>query len=115
MCYQILLLLTDGTIHDMPQTKQILVKLSQLPASVIIIGVGNADFDAMEELDGDGGLLRDDYGNACTRDIVQFVEYREAMKRGDLAEQVLKEVPDQVCAYMESVGFKPIAQQQVYQ
>ena len=115
MCYQILLLLTDGTIHDMPQTKQILVKLSQLPASVIIIGVGNADFDAMEELDGDGGLLRDDYGNACKRDIVQFVEYREAMKRGDLAEQVLKEVPDQVCAYMESVGFKPIAQQQVYQ
>ena len=93
-CYQILLLLTDGTIHDMPQTKQILCKLSHLPASVIIVGVGDADFDAMEELDGDGGLLRDDYGNACVRDIVQFVEFREAMKRGDLAEQVLKEVPE---------------------
>ena len=39
--------------------------LSQLPVSVIIVGVGDAEFDAMEELDGDGGLLRDDYGRAC--------------------------------------------------
>ena len=97
----------------MPQTKQILVKLSQLPASVIIIGVGNADFDAMEELDGDGGLLRDDYGNVCKRDIVQFVEYREAMKRGDLAEQVLKEVPEQFVSYMERSGIRPEIVEQV--
>jgi len=70
MCYQILLILTDGVIHDMPQTKWQLVRLSQLPVSVIIIGVGDAEFDAMEELDGDGGLLRDDNGNVCQRDIV---------------------------------------------
>ena len=42
-----------------------LVKLSELPASVIIIGVGDADFSAMEELDGDGGILRDLSGKAC--------------------------------------------------
>ena len=65
MCYQILLLLTDGTIHDMPKTKQLLVKLSELPASVIIIGVGEADFSAMEELDGDGGVLMDSSGRKC--------------------------------------------------
>ena len=59
----------------MPQTKSLICKLSETPASVIIIGVGDADFDAMEELDGDGGLLRDDYGNVCKRDIVQFVEF----------------------------------------
>ena len=54
--------MTDGTIHDMPQTKEIIVQISALPASVIIIGVGDADFDAMEELDGDGGLLKDNMG-----------------------------------------------------
>ena len=52
---------------------------------MIIIGVGDADFSAMEVLDGDGDILRDMKGKACERDIVQFVEFKEAMKRGDLA------------------------------
>ena len=60
--YNILLLLTDGVIHDMPKTKEIVVKLSYEACSIIIIGVGDAEFEAMEELDGDGGLLRDDMG-----------------------------------------------------
>ena len=45
---------------------------------------------------------------------MQFVEFNDAMKRGDLAEQVLKEVPEQVCSYMERVGFKPTAITQDY-
>lgn len=114
MVYQILLLLTDGTIHDMPQTKTLIVELSSMPCSVIIVGVGNADFGAMEELDGDGGVLRDDRGYAVQRDIVQFVEYNECMKKGDLAEQVLKEVPDQVCSYMEKQNFQAKAVVQDY-
>jgi len=60
--YQILLLLTDGTIHDMPQTIDLIFNLSELPCSIIIVGVGNADFSAMEELDGDGGRLRNSRG-----------------------------------------------------
>ena len=83
-----------------------------MPCSIIIIGVGSADFSAMEELDGDGGLLRDSSGRTARRDTVQFVEFRKAMKRGDLAEQVLKEVPTQLVNHMENVGFSlaPIAQ-----
>mmetsp|Transcript_29191 Transcript_29191/g.38860 ORF Transcript_29191/g.38860 Transcript_29191/m.38860 type:complete len:85 (-) Transcript_29191:8-262(-) len=63
--YQILLILTDGTIHDMPRTKQLVVQLSYLPCSIIIVGIGNADFSAMEQLDGDDGILRDDMGSRC--------------------------------------------------
>ena len=59
----------------------------------------------MEELDGDGGLLRDSSGRTARRDTVQFVEFRKAMKRGDLAEQVLKEVPTQLVNHMENIGF----------
>ena len=40
----------------------------------------------MEELDGDDGVLRNQKGIAVSRDIVQFVEFRQAMQRGDLAE-----------------------------
>ena len=81
-----MLLLTDGTIHDMPKTKDLIVKLSELPCSIIIIGVGDAEFDAMEELDGDDGVLRNTNGIAVSRDIVQFVEFKQAMLKGDLAE-----------------------------
>ena len=49
----------------MNETKRHVVTLSRLPASIIIVGVGNANFDSMEELDGDDKLLCDDQGNEC--------------------------------------------------
>ena len=102
--YQILILLTGGEINDMPQTKDELVKLSAYPCSVIIIGVGAANFSSMTELDGDDGLLCDSRDTPAERDIVQFVEFKEAMKWGNLEELVLKEIPDQVCEYMYKKG-----------
>ena len=62
MTYNILLLLTDGTIHDMDRTTDLVCELAELPCSIIIVGVGNADFSAMEELDGDDGPLRNSRG-----------------------------------------------------
>jgi hypothetical protein len=61
--YHIGLILTDGTIHDMSATKHLMVELSKLPCSVVIIGVGSADFEDMYELDGDKSKLVDDDGN----------------------------------------------------
>ena len=72
-----LLILTDGVITDMPETLSSLVRASRLPMSVIIVGVGGADFAAMELLDGDDGVLRSGSGEAALRDIVQFVPFRE--------------------------------------
>lgn len=60
----------------------------------------------MEELDCDGKLLTDNRGSVAARDIVQFVRFNEAVRRGDLAEQVLREVPEQVCQQMENTGFQ---------
>ena len=80
--------------------------MSELPCSVIIVGVGNEQFLGMQELDGDGGRLQSN-GRAAVRDIVQFVALSDAMRKGDLAQQVLKEVPEQFCSYMERVGIKP--------
>lgn len=42
--YQVLLILTDGIINDMQQAVDAIVEASALPVSVIIIGVGTADF-----------------------------------------------------------------------
>ena len=111
--YNILLLLTDGIINDMPETKRLIVELSELPCSIIIVGVGNADFSQMEELDGDDGVLRDGYGKAVARDIVQFVGFNKSVQRGNLAEEVLKEIPTQLCGHMEKINFVPQAVVQV--
>ena len=55
--YYVLLILTDGVIHDMQPTISSLVSSSHLPLSIIIIGVGKEDFTQMEVLDGDNGLV----------------------------------------------------------
>ena len=47
------MIITDGCITDFNETVEQIVKASDLPMSIIIVGVGNADFDLMEDLDGD--------------------------------------------------------------
>ena len=75
--YFVLLIITDGVITDMDDTRQAIVNASRLPMSIIIVGVGGADFSAMEFLDGDDGILRSATGEAAMRDIVQFVPFRQ--------------------------------------
>jgi copine 5/8/9 len=90
-----MLIITDGEICDMPLTKHAIVDCCDLPMSIIIIGVGNANFSSMIELDGDDGLT--DYaGRKATRDLVQFVSMKECSNyyQNTLAENVLKELPN---------------------
>ena len=68
----------------MPATKELIVSMSELPCSVIIVGVGNERFLGMQELDGDGGRLQSN-GRFAKRDIVQFVALSDALRNGDLA------------------------------
>ena len=102
--YQTLLILTDGEIHDMDRTIDLIIQAAQLPLSIIIVGVGNADFDNMNRLDGDNGLYNSS-GVRCQRDIVQFVPFREVQLNGDiLARELLAELPGQVVQYMIMIG-----------
>ncbi|RXN32321.1 copine-4-like protein [Labeo rohita] len=109
MQYFILLILTDGVITDMADTREAIVHASHLPMSVIIVGVGNADFTDMEMLDGDDGILRSPKGEPVLRDIVQFVPFRNFKHASPaaLAKSVLAEVPNQVVDYYNSKGIKP--------
>ena len=105
--YQTLLILTDGAIHDMDKTIDLIIQASQLPLSVIIVGVGNADFGNMNKLDGDEGLHGTN-GMKCPRDLVQFVPFREMNLNPDiLARQLLAELPGQVVQYMSMIGKAP--------
>lgn len=54
----------------MEVVKARIVDASKLGTSVIIVGVGEADFSLMDELDCDGKLLTDNKGRKASRDIV---------------------------------------------
>jgi hypothetical protein len=43
----VLLILTDGEIHDMDAVKQLIVSNSGLPCSIVIMGVGSEKFEMM--------------------------------------------------------------------
>ncbi|XP_059523953.1 copine-2 isoform X1 [Myotis daubentonii] len=107
--YFILLIITDGVISDMEETRHAVVQASKLPMSIIIVGVGNADFAAMEFLDGDSRRLRSHTGEEAARDIVQFVPFREFRNaaKETLAKAVLAELPQQVVQYFKHKNLPP--------
>uniref|UniRef100_A0A4W6G3Z3 Copine III n=1 Tax=Lates calcarifer TaxID=8187 RepID=A0A4W6G3Z3_LATCA len=107
--YFVLLIITDGVITDMDETRQAIVNASRLPMSIIIVGVGGADFSAMEFLDGDDGILRSATGEAAMRDIVQFVPFRQFQNSPPeaLAQCVLAEVPGQVMGFFNTMSLRP--------
>ena len=84
----------------MESTVDLLVANSNLPLSIIIVGVGNAEFSNMVRLDGDNGLYSSK-GKKADRDIVQFVPFREVGMNPDLlAQELLADLPSQVTQYM---------------
>merc|ERR1712226_52483 len=110
--YFVLLIITDGIITDLEETKRSIISASKLPLSIIIVGVGDEDFSAMDALDSDDKLLR--CGSlVAQRDIVQFVELRKFLTGGgswskeSLARAVLAEIPGQLQGWMKSNSFKP--------
>eukprot|EP00177_Eucheuma_denticulatum_P001144 GFKZ01002065.1.p1 GENE.GFKZ01002065.1~~GFKZ01002065.1.p1 ORF type:complete len:647 (-),score=81.99 GFKZ01002065.1:1458-3398(-) len=101
--YTVLLVLTDGVISDYDATVAELIKLSALPLSIVVIGLGTDDFSKMQELDSSNGVLRRG-AEFALREFVQFVPFQEF--RGDLsslAEKVLGGIPDQVISYIQKV------------
>ncbi|KAJ3423666.1 copine [Anaeramoeba flamelloides] len=106
--YFVLLFITDGEITDMEETRKVIVNASDLPISIVIVGVGPADFTKMEILDGDDIRLSYE-GKKASRDIVQFVPFRDFKNQGHevLARETLEEIPDQLLSYFKSKGIKP--------
>ena len=89
------MIITDGVINDLQKSIDQIVYGSELPLSIIIVGVGDADFSAMDELDADEKpLYSHRYKKQMAADIVQFVPFRDfANNPMQLAKETLEEVP----------------------
>ena len=86
---------------DMQITIDQIVAASKLPLSIVIVGIGNADFENMDVLDADDEPL---YSNESrcymSRDIVQFVPFNEYQHDPtQLAREVLREIPYQMVEF----------------
>lgn len=110
------------------------MEASRLPLSIIIVGVGSANFQQMDILDGDTVRLSAN-GVYAERDIVQFVPYRDSrswmaticpeiagkwsssydgtsrLAKVKLAKEVLAEIPDQLTSFMKSRSILPMKRQ----
>jgi len=106
--YYILLLITDGVINDIDQTLRTLVDLASMPVSIVIVGVGNADFSAMNVLDGDEQRISDGVRYA-ERDCVQFVPFNKFknLPYSMLANETLAELPQQVVEFYSKRNIAP--------
>lgn len=109
--FHILLILTDGDIHDIEETIAEISIMSKknLPISIVIVGVGNEDFSNMVRLDGDDVAVAEG-----VKDIVQFVKYTDVVRRsdpalvqGNLAAMVLEEVPSIMVNCFMQKGMMP--------
>ena len=101
--YHLLVIITDGTIHDLDEMKRQLIKNETSPISVCIVGVGDENFSKMYQLDCRTKPLEDKNGNKSNRDICQFVRYKDFRDRPDkLTETMLMIIPSQVEAYFRA-------------
>jgi hypothetical protein len=99
-CYTILLIVTDGAVSDVQATAACLDEVSDAPLSIVIVGVGNANFSSMQFLD--------DASGPGKRDIAQFVEFNKYKHSASaLTTQTLDEIPDQLTSYFRKKGIAP--------
>ena len=99
LAYTILLIVTDGAVSDVNETAACLRRISSYPLSVVIVGVGNADFSAMQFLDD---------SPKGHRDVAQFVAFNQHSHSSvDLTSATLKEIPDQLVECFQSKGYPP--------
>lgn len=100
--YHILLMLTDGDIHDYQETVDLIVAASTMPISILIIGIGYEHFLQQKALDGDKYALVDSHGKKAARDIVQFLPFRNYKQDLNLlSREALMEIPTQLMTYMK--------------
>ncbi|RZC93698.1 hypothetical protein C5167_016327 [Papaver somniferum] len=75
--YSVLVIITAGVPADIQDSIDAVVGASDCPLSIVIVGLGGADFENMKLLDANNrsGPLRSGTGNKAERGIVQFIPW----------------------------------------
>ena len=100
--YSLFFILTDGDVRDIDEVKLLLHHISTLPISVVVIGIGEDDFENLMEFDAKRKELKLVNGEVIKRDIFRFFKFDESK----IAE-VFKGIPSQVEEYCNTLKIEP--------
>lgn len=90
--YCVLLIITDGMVDDVDETQRKLQVYREMPLSVVIIGVGRADFRRMN------ALCNQPSGTPTT-----FVAFRQHQHDpSSMAKAALENLPHDIVKYMSA-------------
>lgn len=96
--YTVLLILSDGAVSDVQATARCIDAIGTAPLSIVIVGIGSADFSGMQFLDDNSGDI----------DIAQFVEFnKHKSDPNSLSSATLDEIPNQLEKYFVRHNIMP--------
>ncbi|XP_048551338.1 protein BONZAI 3-like, partial [Triticum urartu] len=99
--YSVLLIITAGEFTDKQETVDSIVRASELPLSIIIVGIGDADFTEMKMLEaGYGKRLESSTGHVASRNIVQFARMKKNRSAAKVLQGLLDKLPGQLVEYI---------------
>ncbi|KAF0891980.1 hypothetical protein E2562_011356 [Oryza meyeriana var. granulata] len=109
--YFVLLIVTDGVVTDFQETIDAIIKASDFPLSILVVGVGGADFKEMEFLDPNKGeRLESSTGRVASRDMIQFAPMKDVHGSGiSTIQSLLAEIPGQFMTYMRTREIQQIS------
>lgn len=111
--YTVLLVITDGVINDLDRTIRRVVSVSHLPLTILIVGIGPADFSLMEQFhtDRDVKLKNDKTKEEADRQNTYFAAFRkENISTGgnaSVAREAFAALSMQVTEYMTMNHYHP--------
>ena len=101
--YNVLLIISDGEVHDINDIIDSIIESSKLPLSIVIIGVGSDVNEDMKKLNGENGKLVNSRGECLEKDIIQYVhfnDYNENIEK--LTQEVFRYIPQQIKDYFQN-------------
>lgn len=106
--YGILLILVDDVVSDMEETIKQIVESSYQALSIVIVGIGPADFTEMERFSDHTAL--NDNGKPMKRHNCVFVPFEKTLEEASLRQVVswaLQDIPCQIDEFCKMQDFHP--------
>ena len=95
--YKVMLIISDGQIHDIKELTNKIVKSANYPISIIVLGVGGHNFNELERLDDVKCRLVNDKGEKPIRNNIQFINLDKFHSFATVMNTIFNRVSVQFC------------------